>query len=245
MIIPTYNEVKNLPELFGRVFQLSRSIDVLIVDDASPDGTANIVKQHEEFGRPLFLMERPGKLGLATAYKQGFEWALQRGYDACMEMDADLSHDPADIPRLLEALDNGADVAIGSRYLNGIRVLNWPQSRLQLSLFAGLYTRTLTGLPLSDPTSGFKAIRRDVLEAFDWSRFIASGYGFQIEIHFYAWQNGFRLREIPIIFTERHEGRSKMSWRISAEAAMRVLRLVPARLFSSGSAHASKSTPQG
>jgi len=245
VIIPTYNEANNLPELFGRVFQLPRNIDVLIVDDASPDGTAQIVKQHDEFGRRLFLMERSGKLGLATAYKQGFEWALQRDYDACLEMDADLSHDPADIPKLLEALNNGADVAIGSRYLNGIRVLNWPQNRLQLSLFAGAYTRTLAGLPLSDPTSGFKAIRREVLEAFDWSRFIASGYGFQIEIHFYAWRNGFSLREIPIIFTERHQGRSKMSWRISAEAALRVLRFVPARLMPSGRKSVSKSKPQG
>ncbi|MGB8355138.1 MAG: polyprenol monophosphomannose synthase [Chthoniobacteraceae bacterium] len=245
VVIPTYNEANNLPELFGRVFQLPSNIDVLIVDDASPDGTAQIVKQHAEFGRRLFLMERSGKLGLATAYKQGFQWALQRNYDACMEMDADLSHDPADIPKLLEALNNGADIAIGSRYLNGIRVLNWPQNRLQLSLFAGLYTRTLAGLPLSDPTSGFKAIRREVLEAFDWSRFIASGYGFQIEIHFYAWRNGFCLREVPIIFTERHEGRSKMSWRISAEAALRVLRLVPARLIPFKAGGVSKSKPQG
>ena len=206
-------------------------VDILVVDDGSPDGTASKVKGHPAFMKRLHIMERPGKAGLGSAYRLAFKWAIEKGYGAVVEMDADLSHDPADVPRLLEALSDGADMAVGSRYLNGIRILNWPQSRLWISTFGGWYTRTLTGLPMTDPTSGFKAIRRGVLEKLDWSRFTSQGYGFQVELHFFAWQGGFQLQEVPIVFTERREGSSKMSTHIALEAAKRVLQLAVQRIF--------------
>jgi dolichol-phosphate mannosyltransferase len=217
--VPTYNEAETMPALLEALFGLPVNIDVLIVDDASPDGTQAIVKEHPEFERHVFLLPRKRKLGLATAYKAGFQWALERGYEVCLEMDADLSHDPSDVPRLLDAIREGADLAIGSRYLGGVRVINWPRRRLFLSLFAGTYTRRFTGLPLSDPTSGFKAIHRRVLESLDWGELRADGYAFQIELHYRAWKAGFVLREIPIVFTERRSGASKMSRRIALEAA--------------------------
>jgi dolichol-phosphate mannosyltransferase len=226
VVVPTYNESETVPALLEKLFALPRRCDVLIVDDGSPDGTASIVKQHSAFGTRLHLLERTSKQGLGTAYRAGFAWALERDYDACIEIDADGSHDPADIPRLLEALDEGCDLAIGSRYVGGVRVLNWPQSRLFLSTFAGWYTSFLTRLPLTDPTSGFKAIRRHVIERLDWSRFTSGGYSFQIELHYFAWKAGFLLREIPIIFTERREGQSKMSLEIAMEAARRVITLL-------------------
>ncbi len=201
------------------------------MDDASPDGTASKVKQSPNFGKKIHIMERPGKAGLGSAYREGFQWALKRGYDAVVEMDADLSHDPADVPRLISALGEGADLAVGSRYLNGIRILNWPQSRLWISTFGGWYARFLTGLPMSDPTSGFKAIRRGVLEGLNWGQFTSQGYGFQVELHFFAWQNGFLIQEVPIIFTERRVGSSKMSTSIALEAARRVLQLAVKRIF--------------
>jgi dolichol-phosphate mannosyltransferase len=206
-------------------------VDILVIDDGSPDGTAKRVRGHAAFSKRVHLLERPTKAGLGSAYKEGFQWALAKKYDAVVEMDADLSHDPADVVRLLGALDEGADMAIGSRYLNGIRILNWPQSRLWISTFGGWYTRTLTGLPMTDPTSGFKAIRRGVLEKLDWGRFTSQGYGFQVELHFFAWQGGFKLQEVPIVFTERREGSSKMSTHIALEAAKRVLQLAVRRLF--------------
>lgn len=205
--------------------------DILVVDDGSPDGTAGKVKQAASFGTKIYILERPGKAGLGSAYREGFQWALQRGYDAVVEMDADLSHDPADVPRLIAALDEGVDMAVGSRYLNGIRILNWPQSRLWVSTFGGWYARLLTGLPMTDPTSGFKAIRRHVLEGLDWNQFTSQGYGFQVELHFFAWQKGFQVRELPIIFTERRQGSSKMSASIALEAAGRVLQLAVKRIF--------------
>ncbi len=183
------------------------------------------------YGKRIYILERPGKAGLGSAYRAAFQWALKMGYDAVVEMDADLSHDPADVPRLLEALSEGADMAVGSRYLNGIRILNWPQSRLWISTFGGWYARNLTGLPMTDPTSGFKAIRRRVLEELDWEQFTAQGYGFQVELHFFAWQAGFKIVEVPIIFTERREGNSKMSPHIALEAAKRVLQLSVRRIF--------------
>jgi len=201
------------------------SVQILVVDDGSPDGTAGIVKSLPEFGSRVHLMERPEKMGLASAYKDGFQWALKRDFDAVLEIDADLSHAPSDIPALIQALDEGADLAIGSRYLNGIRVLNWAKHRLFLSLFAGSYTRFISGLPLTDPTSGFKAIRSAVLRQLDWQDFQAEGYGFQIELHYYAWKRGFVLREVPIVFTERRAGASKMSLEIALEASLRVLQL--------------------
>ena len=237
--MPTYNESDTLPALLEGLCGLPVTIDVLIVDDASPDGTQAIVKEHPEFERHVFLLPREGKLGLATAYKAGFQWALARDYDVCLEMDADLSHDPLDVPRLLDAIRDGADIAIGSRYLGGIRVINWPPARLLLSLLAGTYTRRLTGLTLGDPTSGFKAIRRRVLESLHWGELRAGGYAFQIELHYRAWRAGFVLREVPIVFTERRSGASKMSRRIAFEAAWRVMALAVERIMRPAPNHAS------
>ncbi|MCX6936213.1 MAG: polyprenol monophosphomannose synthase [Verrucomicrobia bacterium] len=231
VIIPTYNEAELILTVLEEILAKSPGADVLVVDDGSPDGTAGKVRRHVGFGKKVHLMERQGKAGLGSAYRAGFKWALEKGYDAVVEMDADLSHDPADVPRLLAALVEGADVAVGSRYLNGIRILNWPQSRLWISTFGGWYARTLTGLPMTDPTSGFKAIRRRVLEGLDWDRFTAQGYGFQIELHFFAWQAGFKIQEVPIVFTERRQGDSKMSPQIAKEAALRVLQLAVRRIF--------------
>ena len=231
IILPTYNEVEMIEHVLAEVQEKVPGADILVVDDASPDGTASKVKQSPNFGKKIHIMERPGKAGLGSAYREGFQWALKRGYDAVVEMDADLSHDPADVPRLISALGEGADLAVGSRYLNGIRILNWPQSRLWISTFGGWYARFLTGLPMSDPTSGFKAIRRGVLEGLNWGHFTSQGYGFQVELHFFAWQNGFLIQEVPIIFTERRVGSSKMSTSIALEAARRVLQLAVKRIF--------------
>lgn len=225
VVIPTYNERESIGKALDLVLNLPRKLDVLVVDDGSPDGTADVVRARPEFNKQVFLLEGGGKAGLGSAYRRGFEWAVKRGYDAAVEMDADLSHDPADIPKLLGALEGGAHIAVGSRYLGGISVLNWPQSRLFISTFGGFYVRTLTALPMSDPTSGFKAIRSNVLKDLDWSRVQAEGYAFQIELHHTAWKQGFKITEVPIVFTERREGDSKMSMAISLEAAWRVLRL--------------------
>jgi dolichol-phosphate mannosyltransferase len=223
LVLPTYNEATSLPQVLSRLLFLPCNLHVLVVDDASPDGTANLVREHAEFGHRLFLISRAGKLGLGSAYRDGFRWALARAYTAAVEMDADLSHDPNDVPRLLNALDAGADLAIGSRYLKGISVVHWPLSRLLLSLGAGVYTRLLTGLTLSDPTSGFKAIRRAALTRLEAENVTAEGYGFQIELHFKAQRAGLVLREVPIVFTERRDGQSKLSAAITLEA----IRLVP------------------
>ncbi len=231
IIFPTYNEAEMILHALAEVQEKAPRADILVVDDGSPDGTAGKVKQAASLGAKIYILERPGKAGLGSAYREGFQWALQRGYDAVVEMDADLSHDPADVPRLIAALDEGADMAVGSRYLNGIRILNWPQSRLWVSTFGGWYARLLTGLPMTDPTSGFKAIRRHVLEGLDWNQFTSQGYGFQVELHFFAWQKGFQVRELPIIFTERRQGSSKMSTSIALEAAGRVLQLAVKRIF--------------
>ena len=231
VILPTYNEVEMIQTALDEILVKAPKVDILVVDDGSPDGTASKVKGHPAFMKRLHIMERPGKAGLGSAYRLAFKWAIEKGYDAVVEMDADLSHDPADVPRLLEALRDGADMAVGSRYLNGIRILNWPQSRLWISTFGGWYARSLTGLPMTDPTSGFKAIRRKILENLDWEKFTAQGYGFQVELHFFAWQAGFKILEVPIIFTERREGSSKMSAPIALEAAKRVLQLAVRRIF--------------
>ena len=228
VVIPTYNERETINKALDLVLGLPRKVDVLVVDDGSPDGTADVVRARPEYGSRIHLLEGSGKAGLGSAYRRGFQWATKHSYDAAVEMDADLSHDPADIPRLLEALEQGAHLAVGSRYLGGISVLNWPQSRLFISTFGGFYVRTLTALPMSDPTSGFKAIRADVLRDLDWSKVQAEGYAFQIELHHTAWTQGFTVKEVPIIFTERREGDSKMSTAISLEAAWRVLRLAAA-----------------
>jgi len=231
VVLPTYNESQMIQLALDEVLGKAPTIDVLVVDDGSPDGTAGKVKSHSMYGKRVHILERPGKAGLGSAYRAAFQWALKMGYDAVVEMDADLSHDPADVPRLLAALSEGADIAVGSRYLNGIRILNWPQSRLWISTFGGWYARSLTGLPMTDPTSGFKAIRRRVLEELNWEKFTAQGYGFQVELHFFAWQSGFKIVEVPIVFTERRQGDSKMSTPIALEAAKRVFQLAIRRIF--------------
>ena len=231
VVLPTYNESQMIQLALDEVLGKAPTIDVLVVDDGSPDGTAGKVKSHSMYGKRVHILERPGKAGLGSAYRAAFQWALKMGYEAVVEMDADLSHDPADVPRLLAALSEGADIAVGSRYLNGIRILNWPQSRLWISTFGGWYARSLTGLPMTDPTSGFKAIRRRVLEDLDWEKFTAQGYGFQVELHFFAWQSGFKIVEVPIVFTERRQGDSKMSTPIALEAAKRVFQLAIRRIF--------------
>jgi dolichol-phosphate mannosyltransferase len=225
VVIPTYNERESINKALDLVLNLPRKLDVLVVDDGSPDGTADVVRSRPEYNKRVFLLEGKGKAGLGTAYRRGFQWALKHGYQAAVEMDADLSHDPTDVPKLLEALEGGAHLAVGSRYLGGISVLNWPQSRLFISTFGGFYVRTLTALPMSDPTSGFKAIRAELLRDLDWNKVQAEGYAFQIELHHAAWKQGYTLKEVPIVFTERREGDSKMSAAISLEAAWRVLRL--------------------
>lgn len=225
VVIPTYNERESIEKALDLVLGLPRKVDVLVVDDGSPDGTADVVRARPEFNKRVFLLTGKGKAGLGTAYRRGFQWALKSSYEAAIEMDADLSHDPADIPKLLEGLESGAHLAVGSRYLGGISVLNWPQSRLFISTFGGFYVRTLTALPMSDPTSGFKAIRAEVLRDLDWDRVQAEGYAFQIELHHTAWKQGYTIKEVPIVFTERREGDSKMSTAISLEAAWRVLKL--------------------
>jgi len=225
VVVPTYDEAESIAMLLDRVLAVDARIGMLVVDDASPDGTARVVRAHPAFGQRVWLLERSGKLGLGTAYREGFRWAIERGHDACIEMDADLSHDPGDLATLLRAVEEGADLAVGSRYLDGVRVVDWPVGRLLLSTGAGWYARGITGLPMTDPTSGFKVIRRRVLERLDWSKFTAGGYSFQIELHYFAWRGGFRIREIPIVFTERRRGASKMSRAIAFEAAWRVIRL--------------------
>lgn len=225
VILPTYNEADSLIKVLDAVLSLPENLDILVVDDSSPDGTADLAKNHSAYEKRVFLLLRPGKQGLATAYKEGFQWGLKQGYDVCMEMDSDLSHDPNDISRLLQTIEEGADMAIGSRYLNGISVINWPLRRLLVSIGAGIYTRWLSGLPLTDPTGGFKAIHRNVIEHLDWNKVKSDGYGFQIEVSFFANKKGFILKEIPIIFTERRDGESKFSISIAVEAALRVLQL--------------------
>ncbi|HMB42180.1 MAG TPA: polyprenol monophosphomannose synthase [Balneolaceae bacterium] len=224
VVIPTFNESHNIGKLIEILMSLEESVHLLVIDDGSPDGTADIVKNYSDtYNGRIFLIEREGKLGLGTAYVEGFRYALKNDYQYICEMDADFSHNPEDIPRLIEAVKNGdADVAIGSRYSNGISIVNWPLSRLILSYGANVYARWITGLPIKDTTAGFKCIHRDVLEAIDLNKIRSNGYAFQIEIHFRAWKAGFKLREISIIFREREEGVSKMSKAIVREAVWRV-----------------------
>lgn len=224
VIIPTYNESHNISRLIDRVLALEKEIDMLIVDDGSPDGTADIVKKKQaEYPEKIHLIEREDKMGLGTAYVTGFRFALNNGYKYVCEMDADFSHNPDDLPRLVEPVEKDeADVAIGSRYSNGISIVNWPLSRLILSFAANFYARSITGLPIRDTTAGFKCIHRRVLEEIDLQKIKSNGYAFQIEIHYRAWKAGFRLKEISIIFREREEGVSKMSKSIVREAIWRV-----------------------
>jgi len=233
VIIPTYNESNNISKLIDKTLLLEKNVDILIVDDGSPDGTADIVKSHQtQHPERIHLIERNGKMGLGTAYVTGFKFALSNDYLYVCEMDADFSHNPEDIPRLIEVVEAGeADLAIGSRYSDGISIINWPLSRLILSFAANFYARTITGLPVKDTTAGFKCINRKVLESIGLDRIKSNGYAFQIEIHYRAWKAGFRLKEVSIIFKEREEGVSKMSKSIVREAIWRVWALKIRSMF--------------
>lgn len=225
VIIPTYNEKENIEKIIRKVFSLQQSFDILVVEDNSPDGTAQIVKNLMlEFPDKLFIEERKGKLGLGTAYIHGFRWALQKGYSFVFEMDADFSHNPDDLSRLYDACANkGGDVAIGSRYIKGVNVVNWPMGRVLMSYFASIYVRFITGMQIMDTTAGFKCYRAEVLKAINLNKIRFMGYAFQIEMKFTAWKLGFNVVEVPIIFTDRTEGTSKMSKRIFKEAFFGVL----------------------
>ncbi len=228
VIIPTYNEKENIEHILRAVFALEHGFDVLVIDDGSPDGTADIVKRlmAAEFAGRLHLLERSGKLGLGTAYITGFKWALEHSYEYVFEMDADFSHDPADVPRLYAACaEEGADVAVGSRYVSGVNVVNWPMGRVLMSYYASKYVRFVTGLPIHDTTAGFKCYRRRVLETIDLDAIRFKGYAFQIEMKFTAYKLGFRIKEVPVIFVNRRLGTSKMSGGIFGEALFGVIRL--------------------
>jgi dolichol-phosphate mannosyltransferase len=225
VIIPTYNEKENIRTVVEKLRDLPIDLDILIIDDNSPDGTAEIVKKLRKSNNNLHILERPGKLGLGTAYVKGFRWALDKGYQYILEMDADLSHNPEDVTRLVEACKNDADLAIGSRYCDGVNVINWPIKRLILSYGANKYTRWVTRMPITDATAGFKCFRREVLESIDFKRIKSSGYSFQIEMNYRAWKKGFHLKEVSIVFTERTEGLSKMSKAIVYEAVFMVWKL--------------------
>ncbi len=225
VIIPTYNEIDNIEDILRVVFGLKKSYHVLIVDDGSPDGTADIVKKlQQEYPEQLHIEERKGKLGLGTAYIHGFKWALKRDYSYIIEMDADFSHPPTSLIELYNACEKGgADLSVGSRYVSGVNVVNWPMSRVLMSYFASVYVRKVTGMPVRDTTAGFVCYHRRVLERMDLDKINFVGYAFQIEMKFTAWKLGFKLKEVPIIFTDRKKGQSKMSSSIFKEAIFGVL----------------------
>ena len=227
VIIPTYNEKENIEKIIRAVFYLEGDYHVLIIEEGSHDGTAAIVRKlQEEFSQKLFMIERQGKLGLGTAYITGFKWSVENGYDYIFEMDADFSHNPNDLPRLYEACSKeGADLAIGSRYCNGISVINWPIGRVIMSYYASVYVRTVLGMKVYDTTAGFKCYRRAVLETLDLDKVKMKGYGFQIEMKYSTYKLGFKIKEVPIIFVDRTEGTSKMSSGIFGEAFWGVLKL--------------------
>lgn len=227
VIIPTYNERENIENIIRAVFALEKVFHILIIEDGSPDGTASIVKTlQQEFPERLFMIERTGKLGLGTAYIAGFKWSLEHHYDYIFEMDADFSHNPADLPRLYKACaEDGADVSIGSRYVSGVNVVNWPMGRVLMSYFASKYVRLITGLPIHDTTAGFKCYRRKVLETIDLDGIRFKGYAFQIEMKFTAYKCGFKIVEVPVIFINRELGTSKMNSSIFGEAVFGVIKL--------------------
>jgi len=228
VIIPTYNEKENIEKIIRAINALDKQFHILVIDDGSPDGTADIVKRlmQDEFAGGLFIVERPGKLGLGTAYITGFKWALEHDYEYIFEMDADFSHDPNDLPRLYSAChDEGYDVAIGSRYVSGVNVVNWPIGRVLMSYFASKYVRLVTGFKVHDTTAGFKCYRRRVLETIELDKIRFRGYAFQIEMKFTAYKIGFRIKEVSVIFVNRREGVSKMSGGIFGEALFGVMRL--------------------
>lgn len=225
VIIPTYNEKENIEAIIDAVSSLPVPFDILVVDDNSPDGTGNIVQEAMETRKNLHLVKREGKLGLGTAYIKGFKWAIENGFDIICEMDADFSHNPSDLLKLHQACLNGVDLAIGSRYISGVNVVNWPLGRVLMSYMASIYVRIITGLRVKDTTAGFKAYKREVLETIDLNNVRSKGYAFQIEMKFTAWKFKFVIKEVPIVFTDRKLGTSKMSGGIFNEALWGVIRM--------------------
>jgi dolichol-phosphate mannosyltransferase len=226
VIIPTYNEIENISKMLDTVMNLNEAYDVLIVDDGSPDGTAEVVREKmERFSGRIHLEQRKGKLGLGTAYIHGFKWALERDYEYIFEMDCDFSHDPHDLSRLKKACEEGADLSIGSRYVKGVNVVNWPMSRVLLSYFASVYVRFVTRMPIQDATAGFKCYKRTTLQKINLDKINFVGYAFQIEMKFKVWRRKMTIVEVPVIFTDRTEGQSKMSGGIIKEAIFGVIKL--------------------
>ena len=230
VIIPTYNEIDNVPTLIEEVLAADPRIEILFVDDGSPDGTGAYIRNVGQSQPRVHLLERPKKMGLGTAYCRGFEYAMAQNYDVAMEMDADFSHDPKMLPKFLQEIES-ADLVIGSRYIQGVNVVNWPMSRLLLSYFANVYSRLVTGMPLRDGTGGFKCFRTGVLRRIDLKQIGSNGYSFQIEMNFLVWSMGCRIKEIPIIFVDRRSGVSKMSRNIVREATIMVWKLRLAKMF--------------
>jgi dolichol-phosphate mannosyltransferase len=230
LIIPTFNEIDNIERMLLTITDLYPELNILIIEDGSPDGTADVIKRFMKENDKINIIERTGKLGLGTAYITGFKWALSRDYQFVFEMDCDFSHDPKDVARLLEAAQTN-DLVIGSRYVDGIRIINWPIHRLLLSYFAGVYTRIITGLNVLDATGGFKCFKRSALESLDLDRVFSNGYSFQIELNFKIWSKGLKIKEVPIIFTERRDGESKMSGGIIHEAVFAVIMLRIRKIF--------------
>ena len=232
VIIPTFNEKENIERIIRKVFSFEKAFDILVVDDGSPDGTAQIVKSLQNEYKGLHIEERTGKLGLGTAYIHGFKWALKKDYHFIFEMDADFSHDPNDLLRLYDACqDKNNDLAIGSRYTNGVNIVNWPMSRLLMSFFASKYVKFVTGLPVNDSTAGFICYRRSVLETINLDKIQFVGYAFQIEMKFKTWKSGFDIIEVPVVFTDRKEGYSKMDTSIFFEAFIGVIQMKIRSLF--------------
>jgi len=224
VVIPTYNECENIEKMIHRLIELYPNIHILVVDDNSPDGTGKYVEDKSKEDDRIHVIHRAGKLGLGTAYVAGFKYVLERDYDYVVQMDADFSHDPKDVGRLLEAIEQN-DLVIGSRYIQGVNVINWPMSRLLLSYFASIYTRVITGMPVMDATGGFKCFKREVLEKLNLDKVKSNGYSFQIEMNFKTYKMNFKIKEIPIVFTDRVEGTSKMSKKIVHEAVTMVWKL--------------------
>ncbi len=225
VVIPTYNEIENIESLINIVLSKINGLNILVVDDNSPDGTAKAVKEMMKNDDRIHLIERPGKMGLGTAYCDGFRYALDKGFEAIFEMDADFSHDPNELPKFLEKIEEGYDLVIGSRYIKGVNVINWPLSRLLLSYFANMYSRVITGMPVMDATGGFKCFRASKLAEIDLSTVKTNGYGFQIEMNYRMWVNGAKIKELPIIFVDRLNGVSKMNKGIIYEAIFLVWKL--------------------
>ena len=231
IVIPTYNEINNISELIEKIMSTSSALDILFIDDNSPDGTGALLEEVSNEKKEINLLSRPGKMGLGTAYIEGFKWAIENNYDYVLQMDADMSHNPSDIPRMLDFIKEN-DLVIGSRYLEGFNVVNWPLRRLLLSYGANLYTRIFTGLPINDSTGGFKCFRIDVLRNINLEQIVSEGYSFQIEMNYLSWISNFKIKEISIVFTDRTVGQSKMSKKIILEAIFMVPKIMFQRIFS-------------